>query len=446
MADFPKSFLWGTATASYQVEGAYNEDGKGPSIWDEFCRVPGAVKHGQSGDVACDHYHRWKEDVALLKELGADVYRFSLSWPRILPDGTGAVNQKGVDFYKKLIYALREADITPYVTLYHWDLPAALQKKGGWTNRDITGWFSQYVDTVMEQFGADVDNYIVINEPSVLSYVGHYQGVHAPGLRDKDAFLAATHHVNLCHGDGVANIKAHKSTAKVGSTLPVFPIRPASDDPLDIPAAEMMRALWIGNFLDPMFKGVYPDVSAKLLAPFVKDGDMKRTSAPVDFLGLNHYSPDYARHEPSDAFGAVLDYAHNSFEDTGRDDVTDLGWIIEPDALYESLMDVTKTYGRPTIYITEGGCAYNDGPGADGKVHDERRIEYYKRYLAAAARAIADGADLRGYFAWSFMDNFEWADGYDGRFGLVHVDFDGDLRRTPKDSFYWFKDLIKSTK
>jgi len=441
---FAKDFLWGTATAAYQIEGAWNEDGKGPSIWDTFCRQPGRIRNGDTGETACDHYHRYRDDVRLLKDLGVKAYRFSLSWPRLLPQGTGPVNQPGLDFYKKLLDELGEAGITPFVTLYHWDLPQILQDRGGWRQRDIVNWFAEYTATVVKYLGDRINDYIIINEPSVIAYVGHYQGVHAPGLRDKRSFFAAVHHLNLCHGAAARLIKSARPAARVGSTFTCFPIRPASDAEADIRAAKVMDAAWTRVYLDPIFLGRYPAVFDRDLAEFIQDGDLESIHVPGDFIGVNHYSPDYARAESADALGAVLDYAHDSFDGRQDDDHTDLGWIIEPPALTEALLDVKNNYNSPVIYITEGGCGYNDGPSADGRIHDARRIKYYQRYLAAVSHAIRAGADVRGYFAWSFLDNFEWGEGFFARFGLVYVDYANDLKRIPKDSYYWYQKLIKT--
>ncbi len=442
MKNFPKNFIWGTATSAYQVEGGWNADGKGPSIWDDFVRRPGTIKHGDTGDVACDHYTRYKEDIRLLKDLGVSAYRFSVSWPRVIPEGTGQKNQKGIDFYRSIADELLEAGITPYVTLYHWDLPSKLQERGGWTHRDITGWFSEYVETMVKAFQGMVKNFIVINEPSVIAYVGHYQGVHAPGIRSKQAYLAASHHLNLCHGDSMEIIRQLCPQAKAGSTFTHFPIRPVSDHPEDIRAAQMMEAVWENAYLDPIFLGKYPALLEDDFDEFVKPGDMNRIYSPGDFMGLNHYSPDYGKADSQDAFGAVLDYAHDSKSDLMDDQHTDLGWIIEPEALYETLMNIHEKYRSPAIIITEGGCAYNDGPGQDGKIHDNRRIRYYEKYLTEIQRAMEHGVDVRGYFAWSFLDNFEWGEGYSARFGLVYVDFDNQLKRIPKDSFFWYKNRI----
>jgi len=444
MSGFPKDFIWGTATSAYQIEGAWNKDGKGPSIWDDFVRRPQTIKNGDRGDIACDHYHRYREDIQLLKNLGVKAYRFSIAWPRVIPEGTGKVNQKGIDFYRNVLDELNNAGITPFVTLYHWDLPQNLQDKGGWVNRDVVGWFGEYVDKISRTLGSEVQNYIVINEPSVIAYVGHYQGVHAPGYKDKTSYLACTHHLNLCHGDSVEIIKNNIPKANVGSTFTHFPIRPASSKAEDVLAAQIMEAAWSRVYLDPVCLGTYPELLVHDFEDLIKEGDRQRINKPGDFIGINHYSPDYARADNRDAFGAVLDYAHDSHTERTSDEHTDLGWVIEPEALYEALMDIKDRYHSPLIYITEGGCAYNDGPSEDGRIHDERRIRYYERYLTEVKRARDDGAKVKGYFAWSFLDNFEWGEGYSARFGLVYIDFKDQLKRIPKDSYFWYKDYIST--
>lgn len=441
---FPQKFVWGTATSAYQVEGAAFEDGKKASIWDDFVRVPGKVKNGDTADVGCDQYHRFREDVELLAGMGVDAYRFSLSWPRILPDGTGAVNQKGIDYYKNLLGALRDRGITPYVTLYHWDLPSALQQKGGWANRDVTGWFAEYTDAVIKHLGAEVPHFIILNEPSVVACVGHYEGVHAPGLQNAKSMYAAMHHLNMVHGQSYRQIKAALPQADVGSTYTHFPIYPIDDTEESKTAAELMLSVWSYGFMDPLFRGAYPANIADEIAPFIRDDDLALCNTPGDFIGMNHYCPDYAKRVEAEV-PACLTFAHNA----GKIDpigTTDLGWPIVPKGLYDALMDIKTRYNPSRIIITEGGCAFNDGPDENGKVHDKRRIDYYAAYLDAALKAVEDGVPLEGYFAWSFLDNFEWAEGFGPRFGLVHVDYEDGLRRRPKDSYFWLKELIAKSR
>lgn len=440
----PAGFVFGTATSAYQVEGAAFTDGKKASIWDDFVRIPGKVKHGDSADVGCDQYHRYREDVSLLANMGVDAYRFSLSWPRILPEGTGAVNMKGIDFYKRLIEALQEKNITPYVTLYHWDLPAALQRQGGWQNRDILGRFEEYVAAVVHYLGDSIPNFIVINEPSVVAYVGHYEGVHAPGIRSAKAMYATMHHLNMVHGQSCRQIKAALPQAAVASSYTHFPIYPLDDTQGSADAAKLMMSIWTDGFLGPAFHGAYPENIQDAVAPYIKPGDLEICQYRGDFLGLNHYCPDYAK-QVAEEVPAKLTFAHNA----GKIDpigTTDLGWPIVPKGLYDALVDLKQRYNPSRILITEGGCAFNDGPGKDGKVHDQRRIDYYAAYLSAALDAREQGVPLEGYFAWSFLDNFEWAEGFGPRFGLVYVDYVNNLKRIPKDSFFWFRDLIQRTK
>ncbi len=436
----PKGFIWGTATSAYQVEGAAFADGKKASIWDDFVRRSGTVKNGDTGDTACDHYHRMGEDVALLAELGVKAYRFSLSWPRLIPDGTGEVNMQGVDFYKRLLDELRERGITPYVTLYHWDLPSALQEKGGWPNREILDWFEEYVGVVLEHLGRDIPNFIILNEPAVIAYVGHYEGIHAPGLKNAAAMYATMHHLNMVHGRSYRQIKAAFPEANVASTYTHFPIYPLDGKPENAAAAELMMSVWSDGFFGPAFKGEYPANISDFVVPYIREGDLELCRASGDFLGINHYCPDYAVAAAED-IPARLTFAHNA----GKIDpigTTDLGWPIVPQGLYDALIDLKERYNPKRIIITEGGGAFNDTPDASGKIHDRRRIDYYAAYLEAAFRARQEGVPLEGYFAWSFLDNFEWGEGYGPRFGLVYVDYDGGLKRMPKDSFYWFKDLI----
>lgn len=440
----PKTFVWGTATSAYQVEGAAFLDGKKSSIWDDFVRLPGTVKNGDTADEACNQYHRYPEDVGLLSSLGVDAYRFSLSWPRLLPDGTGDVNLRGIEFYKRMVGALHEKNITPYATLYHWDLPSALQKKGGWQNRDILHWFEEYTDTVIRHLGGEIKNFIVINEPAVIAYVGHYEGIHAPGIKSADAMYAAMHHLNMVHGQSCRQIKAAVKDAVVASSYTHFPIYPIDDTPESAAAAALMMSIWSDGFFGPALKGAYPENIIGSISPYIKPGDLDICRHPGDFLGINHYCPDYAK-PVDEEVPARLTFAHNA----GKIDpigTTDLGWPIVPNGLYDALTDLKARYSPARIIITEGGGAFNDVPGKDGKINDQRRIDYYAAYLEAALRARDAGVPLDGYFTWSFLDNFEWAEGFGPRFGLVYVDYKDNLKRIPKDSFFWFRELIRRNK
>ena len=444
VSKLPKNFVFGTATSAYQVEGAAFLDGKKSSIWDDFVRIPGNVKNGDTSDIGCDQYNLYREDIALLSDMGVDAYRFSISWSRILPEGTGAVNFKGIDFYKRMLDELHKNNIDPYVTLYHWDLPSALQKNGGWPSRSVLGWFEEYVDTVIKHLGQDISNFIVLNEPAVVAYVGHYEGIHAPGIKSAAAMYATMHHLNMVHGQSYQQIKAALKEATVASSYTHFPIYPVDDTPASAKAADLMMSIWSDGFFGPLFKGEYPANIVEAVSPYIKAGDLDICRHPGDFLGINHYCPDYAKPVDED-IPARLTFAHNA----GKIDpigTTDLGWPIVPNGLYDALMDIKKRYNPARIIITEGGGAFNDAPDKNNKINDRRRIDYYAAYLEAAIKARESGVPLEGYFAWSFLDNFEWAEGFGPRFGLVYVDYLDKLKRIPKDSFFWFKELIKRYK
>jgi beta-glucosidase len=437
---FPEGFRWGTATASYQIEGAWREDGKGESIWDRFTHTPGKIKHGQTGDVACDSYHRHSEDVALMREMGLDSYRFSVAWPRILPEGSGASNPKGIDYYDRLIDELLAARIRPFPTLYHWDLPQVLEERGGWPQRDTAGRFADYADVCMRRFGDRVDHWLIFNEPGIFTVMGYLAGLHAPGRRDFDAFLRASHTVNLAQGEAFRAMRATRPDARIGTAFSMSPCEPAGDDESDAAAAQRWHAfvnLW---YLETALQGRYPEAFVEgtpLERMGVRDGDLELVRAPLDFLGINLYTRTLVKHRPDDARGLA---AYPVGPVGGNDGPkTDFGWEVWPDALYDMLMRITRDYERPVIEITENGCSYGDGPDEDGRVHDARRIDFYRGYLGAVARAIEDGADVRGYHAWTLMDNFEWSEGFEQRFGLAFVDFQSpERRRTLKESGRWY--------
>lgn len=434
---FPDNFIWGTATASYQIEGAHNEDGRTDSIWDVFCRVPGNVANGDTGEIACDHYHKYADDIQLMKKLGVDSYRFSVSWNRILPDETGAINQDGVAFYNRLIDGLIAEGITPWMTFFHWDLPQYLQDKGGWENRDSVTWFTKYAATLAEMFGDRVKNFILINEPSVHAYHGHFDGTHAPGLQSKDILIKAIHHQNLAIAKSYRLLKDINPDWHIGSSYTLFPARPASDSDKDKHAATLQDQLWNGAFFDPVYKGTYPALLAEDFAAITHDDDMDALQTPLDFVGIQHYTAFYFQ-ASDNALGAEYAPCPSHIPQT------DMGWGILPDAFYDCLMRFSKMYGNPPVYITENGAAYpNDTVTDNGHVHDKGRVEHYKKYTNSVLRAITDGAAIKGYFAWSMLDNFEWGCGFDKRFGLVHVDYK-TLKRTPKDSFLWYKDFIQA--
>jgi beta-glucosidase len=458
--EFPTGFVWGTSTAAYQIEGAVHDDGRGASIWDTYSHTPGAVVRGETGDVACDHYHRFEADLDLMASLGFSAYRFSVAWPRVMPTGTGPVNQSGLDFYRRLVDGLVSRGITPLVTLYHWDLPESLQVRGGWANRDIVHWFADYASVVTGAIGDAVPTFTTLNEPWCSAFLGHATGVHAPGVTDDETALRVAHHLNLAHGVGGAAIRAQSSQAAISISLNLAQVYPASSDPEDVGAARHVDGLANRIFLDPILRGSYPhDVVASTEAwcdwSFVHDGDLTAIAAPVDILGINYYSPSCIAGPRVVADRADRPTAAGRWmAGSGAEPVawpgtnlawsvpqpgpyTDMGWRIDPSSFRDLLTRVARDYPGVPLMVTENGCAYADGPDEQGRVRDDRRIEYLRDHLAAVQASIDDGADIRGYYAWSFMDNFEWSFGYAKRFGLVHVDYD-TLERTPKDSAIWY--------
>ena len=434
---FPEGFHWGTATASYQIEGAVTEDGRGESIWDRFSHTPGKIATGDTGDVACDSYHRFADDLALLREMHCTSYRFSIAWPRVQPSGRGAVNAKGLDYYHRMVDALLAAGIRPLPTLYHWDLPQALQDSGGWTARDTAGRFSDYTEVVLRALADRVDDWILLNEPGIFTSLGYWMGLHAPGLRDVDAFYRAVHVVNLAQGMSAAAARALRPGLRLGVAYNFSPCEPAGDTAADQAAAERFHAYQNLLFLEPALLGRYPEpfsdpaTQARL---GVRDGDLERMRAPLDFLGVNLYMRTCVRHVDDDPLGL---HARPVGMGGTRGPRTDFGWEVWPDSLYQMCMRLTRDFDRPVLEVTENGCSYGDAPGPDGRIRDARRIDYYRGYLEALARAIADGADVRGYHAWTLLDNFEWAEGFRQRFGLAWVDF-ASGKRTLKESGRWF--------
>jgi len=434
---FPDGFHWGAATASYQIEGGWNEGGKGLSIWDEFAHAPGKIRTGETGDRACDSFHRWKEDVALCRALNLRSYRFSIAWPRIQPEGSGKPDAAGLDYYGRLADALLEAGIRPFPTLYHWDLPLALHERGGWPERDTAARFGEYAHHVVRALGDRVKSWLVFNEPGIFTLFGYGVGIHAPGIRSRDALLRATHVVNLAHGDALRAMRGERGDLTIGSAFSMQPTEPASDDAQDAAAAERMHA-WVNDwFLRPALRGEYPDAFLDG-APYdlmgVRGGDFERMRAPLDLVGVNLYTRGLVRADAGDRIGIGARLTGMGGNTGPR---TDFGWEVWPDALHAMLMRVTNDYGRVPIEITENGCSYGDAPGEDGTIRDQRRIDFYRGYLGAVGRAIAQGADVRGYHAWSLLDNFEWAEGYAQRFGLAYVDF-ATCERTIKQSGHWY--------
>ena len=435
-ATFPKDFIWGTATASYQIESAWNEDGKGESIWDRFSHTQGKVRGGDTGDVACDSYHRFGEDIAIMKQLNQKSCRFSISWPRILPNGTGAVNPKGLDHYKRYCDALLEAGIRPSCTLYHWDLPQVLQDKGGWVNRDMAGWFSDYAAIVTKALGDRVTTYAIFNEPHVFTLLGYYTGHHAPGYTDYDAYLKAAHVVNLALGDAFRAMKAVAPKADIGSAFSMSPYEPVSNSSEDLAAAERAHDASNIYFLEPAMTGHYPASVALPERMGFQPGDDARLKAPLDWIGINYYFRQKVRHKES-----ASPHHYEAFIPK-EGPLTHFGWEVWPRGMHDIVSRIARDYKLP-LEITESGCSYGYAPGADGRVMDQRRIDYFRAHLRELLKAIDEGAPVRGYHAWSLLDNFEWAEGYSQRFGLVWTDF-RDLRRIVKDSGHWYGKLAAS--
>ncbi|HEX8094834.1 glycoside hydrolase family 1 protein [Jatrophihabitans sp.] len=459
---FPRNFVWGSATAAYQIEGAAHTDGRLPSIWDVFCQVPGKVRNGDTGEVACDHYHRMTEDLDLMAALGLPSYRFSVSWPRVIPGGSGPVNHAGLDFYQRLVDGLLERGITPLLTLYHWDLPQALQVRGGWTNRDTVDRFVEYAVAVAAALGDRVPGFTTLNEPFCSAFLGYASGVHAPGETDRHAALTAAHHLNLAHGRAVSALRS-VTAAELSITLNLAHLYPASDSEADLAAAEHVDRIANRIFLDPILRGSYPQellTETKHLSDwaFLADGDLAEIAAPIDSLGVNFYNPTTIAAATEQLRGQLAGRWQNDPEGTGGPSQwpgtdlayaipmpgphTGMGWPIVPEALTELLLRVHRDYPGVAMVVTENGAAFDDVVTADGQVHDADRVDYVHRHLAAVHAAIQAGADVRGYYLWSLLDNFEWAWGYSKRFGIVYVDYDS-LARIPKASARWYADAIR---
>jgi beta-glucosidase len=446
---FPDGFVWGAATAAYQIEGAARDDGRGPSIWDTFSRTPGKVFAGHTGDVACDHYHRYVDDVALMAHLGLASYRFSVSWPRIQPDGSGPANPRGLDFYDRLVDELCGRNIEPVVTLYHWDLPQSLEDRGGWTARETAEFFAEYAATVHGRLGDRVRTWTTLNEPWCSAYLGYASGTHAPGRQDPAAAFAAVHHLLLAHGLGVDALRAAGADT-LGITLnpaSVIPADPASS--ADADAVRVVDGLHNRIFLDPILRGRYPADVLEHVGRFsdlawLRDGDEKLIAAPIDVLGVNYYSPAYVTARPGAPGGGPNYPGTEGIEFLPAvGPVTDMGWQIEPAALTRLLERLGRDYPEVPLLITENGAAYPHGPDDGGeRVADAERVSYLDGHLRAVHEAIGRGVDLRGYFVWSLMDNFEWAEGYRKRFGIIHVDYRSQ-RRVLKDSARWYREVIR---
>ncbi|MFJ1777166.1 GH1 family beta-glucosidase [Streptomyces anulatus] len=434
----PADFTWGVATAAYQIEGAVAEDGRSPSIWDTFSHTPGTIDGGDTGDVACDHYHRVPEDIGLIKQLGAEAYRFSVAWPRVVPGGDGPVNKAGLDFYDRLVDGLLEAGVTPFATLYHWDLPQALQDRGGWTVRETSEHFAAYASHVVERLGDRVKDWATLNEPLCSAWIGHLEGRMAPGLTDLTAAVRASYHLHLGHGLAVRAIRAASSDARIGIVNNLSPIEPASTGEADLAAARRADGHINRWWLDPILGRGYPQdmVEEYGVELPVRPGDLETIAAPLDWLGLNYYFRQIVTADPD----GTAPHAQQVPVPGAR--LTHMDWEVHAEGLEQLLLRLTGEYGVQRIYVTENGSAYEDVVAADGSVHDPERVRYLEEHLAACARAVAKGAPLAGYFAWSLMDNFEWAYGYDKRFGLVHVDY-ATQRRTVKSSGRRYAELVR---
>src|SRR5512132_3201167 len=440
--ELPKDFLWGAATAAYQIEGSPLADGAGPSIWHRFSHTPGKTLNGDTGDVACDHYRRHADDVALMKELGLTAYRFSISWSRILPEGTGRVNQAGLDFYRRLVDALREAGIRPFATLYHWDLPAALDDRGGWCNRDSADWFADYAGIVYRALDHAVETWATLNEPWVVSDGGYLAGALAPGHQSRFEAPLVSHNLLRAHGAALAAYRSGGGGRAIGIVVNIEPKYPASARPEDVAATRRSDAYMNRQFLDPIFLGRYPEELAEIYGeawPRFPDSDFEAIRAPVDFLGINYYTRGVMRHDEKEW------HLQASRVRRRRSVRTETAWEVYPQGLHDTLRWVSERYPRIPLYLTENGAAFYDAPRVEeGETPaDPLRVAYLRDHLRAARRAIADGADLRGYFVWSLLDNYEWSHGYSKRFGIVHVDFDTQ-RRTPKASARFYSEVIRS--
>ncbi|MBB2945832.1 beta-glucosidase [Actinoplanes lutulentus] len=444
---FPEGFVWGAATASYQIEGAAREDGRGPSIWDTFSRTPGKVYAGHTGDIACDHYHRYADDVAMMADLGLGAYRFSVAWPRIQPDGTGPVNVRGLDFYDRLTDELLAKGIDPVVTLYHWDLPQTLEDRGGWTARETAEAFAEYAQIVHRRLGDRVATWTTLNEPWCSAYLGYGNGIHAPGVQNPAAALAAVHHLNLAHGLAASALRS-AGARNISITLnpcEVSPLDPAN--PADIDAARIIDGVANRIFFDPLLLGRYPadvleHISRITDLSFIRDGDEALIHQPLDVLGINFYTPSYVSAKAGAPGAGDYPGSQGIAFRPPVGPVTDMNWQIEPASLNRLLTRIHRDYPGTALMITENGAAYPEVPSENGEVQDLRRIEYIDAHLRACHDALADGVDLRGYFAWSLMDNFEWAEGYKKRFGIVHVDYTTQ-ERVLKDSAKWYREVIR---
>ena len=438
-AAFPAHFVWGVATASYQVEGAFDEAGRKPSIWDTFSKTPGMVLHGHTGDVAVDQYHRYPEDVALIRNAGLGAYRFSIAWPRIQPSGRGASNGAGIDYYKRLSDELHDAGVKTVATLYHWDLPQTLEDAGGWSNRDIADRFAEYATICFHELKDHVDMWITLNEPWCSAVLGYHAGVHAPGHRDRSASWAAGHHLLLAHGRAVHAYRGLNMSTPIGITLNLESPRPATSTPADQGAVDRAMDMRTRFFLDPLIEKGYPErhfaAYPSETPPPIREGDLGTIAIPIDFLGLNYYYEPVIAAAPEQPEGFIEVHSHH--------ERTEMDWPVTPRGLYRHLRWVADhVEGRFPLYVTENGCSSADSLTDDGtRCHDPQRVSFLREHFTAALDAIEDGVDLRGYFVWSLIDNFEWSYGYTKRFGIVYADYINQ-RRVPKDSYYFLREVV----
>ena len=438
MPDFPEGFVFGAATSSYQIEGAVDADGRGESIWDQFSHTPGKIDGNATGDVATDHSRRYREDIELLARAGLDAYRFSVSWARVYPRGWGSMNRAGLDFYDRLVDSLLENNIEPWACLFHWDLPRRVQSLGGWSARDTIGRFSDYSLTVAERLADRVHFWVPINEPSIFAILGHLVGVHAPGIRDLDECVAVAHHLNVATAAAADALRSVGDDLEIGNALALNWIEPASDSGSDVDAAARRDAFMNRAFLEPLFRGSYPEEVEELFLPWILDDDLDRCCGRLDFIGVNYYTRLKVAAKKS---ARLLDSTMTPVDREAE--VTAMGWEVCPQGLTRQLQRLHEDFPDVPLYVTENGAAFDDQPGPTDRVDDRRRIDFIERHLAACQEAIEAGIDLRGYFVWSLLDNFEWADGYGKRFGIVRVDYE-TLERTPKASYDWLRELATS--
>jgi beta-glucosidase len=433
---FGQDFRWGVSTSAYQIEGAVDLDGRGPSIWDVFAKTKGNIHSGETANVATDYYRRYPHDIEMIARGGFDTYRFSTSWPRIMPAGTVRVNPQGLGFYDRVVDVCLACGVTPWICLYHWDLPQALQDRGGWTNRDSAHWFADYANIVSRRLGDRVKHWVMSNEAAVHAVIGHGFGDHAPGLRGPRNYIAAMHHQNLAQGLALRALRSERSDYQLGTVMCLEPVRSVTQREEDLRAAHYFDAIWRGASIDPLFKGKYPEILQDEFSPVVGPDDMAVIRQPIDFLGLNYYNELHIQHDSQSPFGLTFGPPPEGSI------LTAMRWPIEPQGLYKQLIDLRDNYGNPPVYIAENGAAFNDQIGVDGSVNDLDRINYFRVHFIAAQQAMRDGAALRGYFVWSLLDNFEWTEGTTKRFGIVYVDF-ATLKRTPKASFAWLANGLR---